>query len=275
MDTDRNTDRNTGRDAGRIEGRIEARVRALLARAEHPATPRPEAEAAHAKAAELMLRHALDEAALRADRGEGPDPAVYWERVASGGGGHARARTVATGAVIKAYGGRYAVRGDGTRRQDITLLVVTTRAARDALLLLLPSLELQMEGAGRRETDAYMATVPEDAFARRSDRSRWANNYFRAFIAGYGDAVARRIEQARRGLLDQEDEGSSRALVLVGEDRRVAAEFDARFPVLGRPRTHRLRADGYRAGQAAGRHADLGDGRLGASPPAISGTPGS
>ncbi|SEG83983.1 Protein of unknown function [Thermomonospora echinospora] len=249
--------------------RIEARVRALLARAEHPATPRPEAEAAHAKAAELMLRHALDEAALRADQGQVPDPAVYWERIAPGGGGHARARTAAAGAVIKAYGGRYAVRGDGTRGQDITLLIVTTRAARDALLLLLPSLELQMEGAGRRETDAYMATVPKDAFARRSDRSRWANNYFRAFIVGYGDAVARRIEQARQGLLAQDGGGSSRALVLAGEDRRVAAEFAARFPELGRPRVQRLRADGYRAGRVAGDRADLGDGRLGASRPAI------
>ncbi|MBA9005178.1 MULTISPECIES: DUF2786 domain-containing protein [Thermomonospora] len=250
-------------------GRIEARVRALLARAEHPATPRPEAEAAHAKAAELMLRHALDEAEVRAGHGERPDPVVYWERVASGAGGHARARTAAAGTVIQAYGGRYAVRGDGTRRQDMTLLIVTTRAARDALALLLPSLELQMERAGRRETDAYMAVVGEDAFARRSDRTRWANGYFRAFVVGYADAVARRITAARSGLRAEAGEGSSRALVLAGEQRRVAEAFAARFPVLGRPRTQRVRADGYRAGQAAGRHADLGGGRLGDGPPAI------
>ncbi|REF00106.1 DUF2786 domain-containing protein [Thermomonospora umbrina] len=252
--------------------KVEARVRALLARAEHPTTPRPEAEAAHAKAAELMMRHALDEAALRADRGERHDPVVYWERIAIGAGGHARARSAAAGAVIRAFGGRYAVRGDGTHRQDITLLVVTTRAARDALSLLLPSLELQMEQAGRRETDDYMGAVPEAAFARRSDRSRWANNYFRAFLVGYADAVARRVEAARDGLRDEAvgaGEGGSRALVLVGEERRVAAEFDARFPVLGRPRRHRLRADGYRAGRDAGRHADLGDGRLGAAGPAL------
>ncbi|HEX2314989.1 MAG TPA: DUF2786 domain-containing protein [Thermomonospora sp.] len=249
--------------------KVEARVRALLARAEHPATPRPEAEAAHAKAAELMMRHALDEAALRAGRGEGHEPVVYWEHVACGSGGHARARSVAAGAVIRAFGGRFAVRGDGTRRRDVLLLVVTTRAARDALALLLPSLQIQMEGAGRRETDAYMRDVPEHAFARRSDRSRWANGYFRAFLVGYADAVARRVETARRGLRDEAGKGTSRALVLVGEEQRVAAEFAARFPVLGRPRRHRLRADGYRAGEVAGRHADLGDGHLDGPGPAL------
>jgi uncharacterized protein DUF2786 len=248
--------------------RIEARVRALLARAEHPATPRPEAEAAHAKAAELMLRYALDEAELRADQGRRPEPVVYWERIAQGGDGHARARTAAAGAVIRAYGGRFAVRGDGTHRRDMTLLIVTTRAARDALLLLLPSLELQMELAGRRETGAYMDAVPTDAFARRSDRSRWANNYFRAFIVGYADAVARRIEAARDRLRTEVQSGS-RALVLVGEEQRVTAEFHQRFPVLGKPRTQRLRSDAYHAGRTAGLRADLGGSGLGGSGAAL------
>lgn len=251
--------------------KIEARVRALLARAEHHATPRPEAEAAHAKAAELMMRYALDEAALRADRGERPEPVVYWERTAPGGDGHARARMAAAGAVIRAYGGRFAVRGAGTHRRDITLLIVTTQAARDALLLLLPSLDLQMEQAGRHETDAYMAAVPEHAFARRSDRSRWANNYFRAFLVGYADAVARRIGAAKTRLRTESAEGSSRELVLVGEEQRVTTEFQVRFPVLGKARTQRLRADGYTAGQVAGRHADLGTGGLGSARAALSG----
>ncbi|WP_199485395.1 DUF2786 domain-containing protein [Actinomadura craniellae] len=257
-------------DADRIEGR----VRALLATAEHPATPRPEAEAAHAKAAELMMRYALDEASLRAERGERPEPVVYWERVASGAGGHARARSAACGAVIRAHGGRYAVRGDGAYRRDITLLVVTTRAARDALALLLPSLDLQAEGAAHRVTDAYMRTIPEEAFARASDRSRWANGYFRAFLVGHADAVARRIEAARVRLREEAATaacaGATRALVLVGDEERVSAEFRARFPALGRGRGQRVRADGYSAGQAAGRRADLGTGGLGGPRAALS-----
>ncbi|MFB9837757.1 DUF2786 domain-containing protein, partial [Actinoallomurus acaciae] len=70
----------------------ESRVRALLARAEHPETPEAEAQACAAKAAELMMRHAIDEAALRARRGEGPEPVVYWEHGVGGGDGHALAR---------------------------------------------------------------------------------------------------------------------------------------------------------------------------------------
>src|SRR5436190_20861206 len=96
------------------EAKMMGRVRALLAKAEHPATPRPEAEAAHAKAAELMMRYTLDEAALRAERGGGPDPVVYWEHLASGADGHGRARCTAAGTVIQSYGGRYARRGNGT-----------------------------------------------------------------------------------------------------------------------------------------------------------------
>src|SRR4051794_32450403 len=134
----------------------EARVRALLSRAEHPETPEAEAQACAAKAAELMMRHAIDEAALRARRGERPEPVVYWEHTVGGRDGHARARAAGLTAVVRAYGGACALRGDGTYRQDITLLAVATESARDALRLLLPSLTLQMDGAGARAADAHM-----------------------------------------------------------------------------------------------------------------------
>jgi hypothetical protein len=246
------------------EGKMLGRVRALLAKAEHPTTPRPEAEAAHAKAAELMMRYALDEATLAAELGDGPDPVVYWEHVAAGGDGHGRARCTAAGTVVQAYGGRYARRGNGTYRADVTLLIVSTRAARDALALLLPSLYLQMDQAGRRETDEYMGTLPAELFPRRSDRTRWANSYFKAFLVGYADAVGRRITAARE-MLRQEavlESATSRALVLVNDQDRIAAEFQNRFPDLGRARAQRLRADGYAAGQTAGRSADIGVGHL-------------
>ena len=160
---------------------------------------------------------------------------------------------------MQAYGGRYARRGNGTHRADVQLLIVTTRAAREALELLLPSLHLQMDQAARRDTETYMAAVPDHMFARRSDRTRWANGYFKAFLVGYADAVARRITAARSRL---QEETTSRALVLAGEDDRVASAFQARFPALGRARAQRLRADGYAAGEQAGHTADLGHGHL-------------
>lgn len=249
----------------------EAKVRALLDRAEHPETPDAEAQACAAKAAELMMRHAIDEAALRDGRGEAPEPVVYWEHVVPGGDGHARARSAGLIAVIRSYGGECALRGDGTYRSDITLLSVATRSARDALALLLPSLTLQMDGAGARAADAHIAGYPPGCFGRASDRTRRRNAYLKAFLVGYGDAVAERIAAARGRLRDEAPSGGapSGALVLARDEARVRQEFTARFPVLGRARGQRVRLDGFTAGRRAGRLADIGTGTVGGSRPAL------
>lgn len=246
----------------------EGRVRALLARAEHPETPEAEAQACAAKAAELMMRHAIDEAALRARRGERPEPVVYWEHPVAGGDGHARARATGMTAVIRAYGGVCALRGDGTYRQDITLLVVATSSAREALTLLLPSLTLQMDRAASRAAEAHMREFPEELFRRKADRTRWRNGYLKAFLVGYGDRVAERVDAARGLLRDGGGEEAS-ALVLARDDERVRAEFEARFPVLGRAREQRLRRDGFTAGRDAGRFADLGSDHVPGPRPAL------
>jgi hypothetical protein len=249
----------------------EGRVRALLSRAEHPETPEAEAQACAAKAAELMMRHAIDEATLRARRGETPEPVVYSEHTVHGGDGHARARATGLTAVIRAYGGACAIRGNGTYRQDIALLVVATESSRDALTLLLPSLTLQMDGAGTRAADAHMRDFPEELFRRKADRTRWRHGYLKAFLVGYGDTVAERISAAR-GRLGAEDSATdspATSLVLARDDQRVRAEFTARFPVLGRAREQRVRRDGFTAGRDAGRFADLGTGTVTGSRPAL------
>jgi hypothetical protein len=237
----------------------EARVRALLSRAEHPETPEAEAQACAAKAAELMMRHAIDEAALRGRRGERPEPIVYWEHTVGGCDGHARARSAGLTAVVRAYGGACALRGDGTYRQDIILLAVATESARDALALLLPSLTLQMDGAGARAADAHMREHPAELFRRKADRTRWRNGYLKAFLVGYGDRVAERVEAAR-GRLRDEGPATPNAVVLARDDERVRTEFAARFPVLCEARAQRVRRDGFAAGRDAGRFADLGSG---------------
>ena len=242
----------------------EGKVRALLSRAEHPETPEAEAQACAAKAAELMMRHAIDEAALRARRGERPEPISYWEHTVSGRDGHARARSSGLIAVVRAYGGECALRGDGTYRQDITLLTVATRSAREALTLLLPSLTLQMDGAGVRAADSHIRHYPEELFRRKADRTRWRNGYLKSFLVGYGDTVAERIAVARGELREATwaATGASCALVLADDDARVRGEFDARFPSLGRARGQRLRGDGFAAGRDAGRFADIGSGTI-------------
>lgn len=251
----------------------EGKVRALLDRAEHPETPEAEAQACAAKAAELMLRHAVDEAALRERRGDRPEPVRYWEHTVSGRDGQARARASGLIAVVRAYGGECAMRGNGAYRQDITLLTVATESARAALALLLPSLTLQMDGAGARAADAHIQGFPEHLFRRKADRTRWRNGYLKSFLVGYGDAVAGRIAHARGRLHDDEPAGEegSGALVLARDDRRVHDEFTARFPVLGKARGQRLRGDGFAAGREAGRFADIGSGTVAGSRLALGG----
>jgi hypothetical protein len=252
----------------------EGRVRALLARAEHPDTPESEAQACAAKAAELMMRHMIDEAALRASRGEVPEPVVYWEHIVSGHDGHARARSAGLITIVRAYGGECAIVGDGTYRRDIKLLAVATRSARDVLALLLPSLTLQMDGTGARAVDGYMRAYPERMFRRKADRTRWRNGYLKSFLIGYCDVVAERVTAARGRPRAESGTASPGALVLARDDGRVRAEFVARFPVLGPARGQRIRGDGFAAGRDAGRFADIGTGAihrsgraLGAAPP--------
>lgn len=55
---------------GRSEERILERVRLLLARADHPNTPAPEAELALERANMMMVKHAIDEAILRSKQSE-------------------------------------------------------------------------------------------------------------------------------------------------------------------------------------------------------------
>lgn len=250
----------------------EGRVRALLARAEHPETPESEAQACAAKAAELMLRHAIDEAALRESRGEAPEPVVYWEHVVFGRDGHARARSAGLTAVVRAFGGECAILGDGTYRRDVTLLTVVTRSARDALALLLPSLTLQMDGTGTRAADAHIRCYPEQVFRRKADRTRWRNGYLKSFLVGYCDVVAERVARAR-GRLREEPPAAPGALVLARDDDRVRAAFAERFPVLGPARGQRVRGDGFAAGRHAGRFADIGTGAVGDLRRALDGPP--
>lgn len=246
----------------------EGRVRALLDRAEHPETPEAEAQACAAKAAELMLRHAIDEAALRARRGEQPEPVVYWEHTIPGGDGHARARAAGLSGVVRAYGGECAIRGDGTYRQDINVLAVTTRPARDALSLLIPSLTVQMDHAAVRAADELIAQYPLEVFRRKADRTRWRNGYLKSFLVGYCHAVAERITATRGALRDESPTKTSSELVRLDDDR-VRTEFTTRFPNLGKARHQTLRGDGFHAGRDAGRFADIGSNTVTTGHPAL------
>jgi hypothetical protein len=135
--------------------KITARVKALLTRAEHPDTPPAEAQAAATKAAELMMRHAITEAPVRADTGKPPEPAGRLDYTVAGTGGHGKARTAALLTITRAYRCQAVTFGNDASNHPRTLGIIGTESTLAAPRVLLPSIEMQMHMAARAATRAY------------------------------------------------------------------------------------------------------------------------
>lgn len=210
------------------------RVRALLAQAGAKGVTDEEAQAFSAKAAELMARHDLNEAIVRSDRGDDPEPVARWDHLVCGKGGHGRARVSALAMVVAAYGCEAAVRGNDSSAAPRILMIVGTKAALESLKILLPAISLQMEAGAITAARTHMDRFPPYGYAQ-ADRARERRTFFRSYLRGWGLAVAGKIEEARDGIAE-EVTGTGAALVLVTDRNRVAAEFNRQFPKLARSR---------------------------------------
>lgn len=243
-----------------------ATIRALLAQAE--ATPYPaEAEAFTAKAAELMARHALDEALVWADdhRQDAPTEAsvqLHRPFVAQ------KAVLVAT--VARAFRCRAIRLGRAPGAPSEAVAVVGFRADLDLVELLVTSLLVQLTTA--------MTAAPV-AGRTAAQVASWR----RSFIMGFTAAIGDRLDAEARRAAAVTDEGTadagsttagpdgrprppapSTALVLADREGAVGAEYRRRYPrVRASSVSAGSSAHGHRAGAAAGRSADLGGRRLG------------
>jgi hypothetical protein len=215
--------------------KITNRVKALLARAEHPDTPPAEAQAAAAKAAELMMRHAITEATLRADTGKPAEPIERLDYTVPGTGGHGKARTAALACIARAYGGQVVTFGNDASRNARTIAIIGTQSALAALRILLPSLQMQMELAARTSTRAYGKRLREYYWQSIAELRKLTSTYYRDYLRGYGQGVASKIEAARTGI-SEEATGTSTALVLASDTTRIHAEYTRQFPKLRKPR---------------------------------------
>ena len=182
-----------------------ALIRTLLAIADGGSPHEPERELARRRAEKLMLRHSLDEAAVRMTAQQAREPvrsdvAVVGSWVAD--------RIALRGAVYAAFGCR-AVR---VRRGDVDELVTFGFAADMSLAAVLSeSLEPQMLAEMYRHG------------GRVSDK--------RAFAAGFTMAVAGRLRQFyAEALTEAESEGTSSALVVAARGREVDAALARDFP---------------------------------------------
>lgn len=92
-------------------------------------------------------------------------------------------------------------------------------------------------------------------------RSVW----YRSFWIGWVNELAPRIRAAHQKVKDQAvaTVGTGAAVALRTRDLAVSEEVNRRYPELKQKRRSRSKGSGYSEGRAAGREADIGQGRLG------------
>ena len=250
------------------------RVRGLLRMAEDPSVTDAESQAFTTKAAELMTRHAIEEAEARAERGEAPDAISRMDHTVSGVGGHGKARVRALADIAAAYGCQSAVRGNTAENTERTIILVGTVNALEALRLLLPSISNQMEASAKFMSSSHISDIRELRNYTRSELETERKRYYRSFVRAYGQAVAERIREFRarmqqmseqqgsedfEGATEGEETSSRGADLVLREDvHRVREEFHKQFPQLRRHRPERTHSPaGYRAGYRRGHQAVL------------------
>ncbi|WP_433145114.1 DUF2786 domain-containing protein [Actinomadura nitritigenes] len=227
-------------------------IRNLLAKAEHPNTPRAEAEAAAAKAAELMIRLGIDQATAREEAGKRPEDVEMLRLKLQDD--HGTVLLQAFNPIAKAMGAEtIAIDGD--------LIMVGTVSLLNNLDMILKVVEIQMYGAANAAGEEYFAKLKKQHPTWSEDRigdttDSWVWDFFR----GYGEGVAEKIRSKRQMIID---ESPSNALVLRKDDVRIKDAYNKQFPSRGSVRVRAIHDNSaYSRGHAAGRKADLGDGHV-------------
>lgn len=229
-----------------------SKIRGLLAHAQDPSNPPEMRQNFFAKAAELMERHGIDQAQLRADGGDHtPETAQVWSYAVSGAQGLGDARAEAACHIAMAMRCKTVMQ---TARPPRPCMVMLAGIDSDiaAVKTLLPLVMRQAE----------LAAAVAAASGNR------APSYLGAFLVGFAHAVADRIWARRRDW----SPSTGAELILASRERIVADLYAEVFGDVTTFTSRHQRADGKAAGRAAGRRADLGDSQLGnAGPPALPG----
>jgi Protein of unknown function (DUF2786) len=236
-----------GGSAGGVDPRILHRVTALLAKAESTAYP-DEAEALTAKAQELMTRHAIDVAAVEAERGDGSR--TSGRRIGIDDP-YARARVTLLSEVARANRCRAVwSRGLGFAT------VFGEEGDLDAVEVLYTSLLVQATRA------MVVARPPGSGVGGRAAPSGAATRSFRqSFLLAYAHRIGDRLRQVAEATAAEAAAGrrGSRLLpVLARRADAAEAAAAAAFPNLKTFSATGRDADGWMAGRQAADRADLG-----------------
>ena len=240
--------------------RILAKVRALLAKAESSDYPE-EAAIYTAKAQELIATYAIDMALVEEREGRG-DIATRLIQIPKP---YPKEKFILLGGIARANNAR-AILGIEHELlwqmvEDRSFLEFDGRVASvvgyesdlDAVELLFTSLLLQ-------------ATT--EMLAHGSQVTEWGENrtrsFRRSFLYQFGWTVRERLEAARDRARGEavRTHGESMLPVLASREDAVLAEIEERFPNTSTLRTSVSNASGVRAGETAGRRADIGSTRF-------------
>ena len=227
-------------------------IQSLLARAEHPETPKEEAQAAMAMAIEWMERHNIDQTQLREKQGKAPEEITVETVELTKDFGAAFAHALYP--LIKSLGAEALLVGD-------VLTVVATPTLLNNLWTLLAVMNVHMVDAANRAGDEHDAML-------KKRHPRWSENrtngivdsHVTDFVFGYGQGLAEKIAKRRAAVMD---EAPGNKLVLQGETERIKAKYKELFPNTRKGKGGGIRSqEAVEQGRVAGRAADIGDARV-------------
>lgn len=232
------------------------RVRSLLLKAEAEGVTPEEAESLTAKAAELMAAYGIDRARLGA---LDPGTDKPGDKLVSCPNPWGKVHAHMLGALAKAMRCDAILTHEGENAQNIHLFGYESDLERTELLY--TSLLVQMASALQR---ASAPGGPLPPFLHGRQKMAWN----RSFLLGFAAEVVRRVREAEERAAatarteDQQTGGPSTALVLADRALVVRARLSQAYPVT---RSTRITTTGrgHGAGRAAGRTADIGQGRVG------------
>jgi hypothetical protein len=242
-------------------------VQGLLNQANGAGVTDEEAQAFAAKAAELMARHALDEAVVRADSGQKPEAIKTLRFEVSGQGWHGKGRAALVWRVALAYGCEAITEANLMNGKPRWVHIVGTTSAVNALELLLPSILLQAEANGAKATREHMAKV-RDTYDTQANANIARRVFFRSYLPAFGEGVAEKIENARTKIAE-EVANTTGALVLVTDRDRVKAAYEKQYPSRSKVPADSHDSAGATAGRRDGRNADTGQTRVGGEKKAV------
>lgn len=233
---------------------LEEQVALMLRKAE-TGTPE-EAEMLTARAAHLMLKHGIDRTMAEA-AGTQPKDNITWFEV-SFTGVYAKAYIFAVHDIVRAFGNArgYLIPFD-LPKKGMTYRFCSFSKDGVELKALVESLMIQCNSAVADHIEAQ-----DYAWSLKTASQKY--NDKRSFVLGFGRETASRIAKERREAIQEvkaSSTGNGAELVLVSKKVEVEKYFERSTGKMGKARGMQTSVNGYLAGRAAGREANIGAGR--------------